>query len=721
MSFDADTLYKLLPEIHRLRDAERDEPLRALLGVIADQVALLEENLAQLHDDQFVETSAPWTLPYIADLLGVTGLPSTGIEGPNARAEVANTIAYRRRKGTVAVLEQLARDATGWPARAVEFFQLVATTQHLNHLRPENTSFIGVRDASRLEYLGTAFERLARRTDLPHSVDVRRIPPRDGARVAPLTPPGGVLDPALDALPLAGVGRYGIPNVGLFLFRLRAQPLTRVEASKVDARCFRFDPLGADVALFNNARTERELTHLAEPANVPGRISRRELHRDLTAAGSDADGYYGRSLKIETMTPGDEPALIDRTKVVACDLSDWSREPPLDKTVAVDPALGRIKFRTAPTASVLVSYHLGVTANLGGGEYTRSTAASPGARTVIRVSKTGPIHTLQDALNALPQAGGVIEIDDSARYEENLTVPSFPSLEIRAADKRRPTLVILGGPLILRGAKDGEITLSGLLIAGRAVQCDDPIRLLRIEHTTLLPGIALGADGKPTSPGAPSLTVFGANTELVLDHAIVGGLRVVDEAKATITASIVDASSGSAVAYAAPGDNGPKGPGGSLRVVSSTLIGKIHAAAIELVSNSILLAYREPNESNDPNDPNNPWPWLEPVRVRRRQEGCVRFSYVPPGSRVPRRAHCQPASEADAARVRPMLDSTRYGDPEYGRLSLKCPDEIRRGADDGSEMGVFHELYQPQREDHLRVRLDEYLRFGLEAGIVYAT
>ncbi len=36
-------------------------------------------------------------------------------------------------------------------------------------------------------------------------------------------------------------------------------------------------------------------------------------------------------------------------------------------------------------------------------------------------------------------------------------------------------------------------------------------------------------------------------------------------------------------------------------------------------------------------------------------------------------------------------------------------------------MGVTHELYQPQRETNLRIRLDEYLRYGLEAGFFYAT
>ena len=43
----------------------------------------------------------------------------------------------------------------------------------------------------------------------------------------------------------------------------------------------------------------------------------------------------------------------------------------------------------------------------------------------------------------------------------------------------------------------------------------------------------------------------------------------------------------------------------------------------------------------------------------------------------------------------------------------------RRGADDESEMGVFHHLYGAQRETNLRIRLAEYLRVGLRAGVFY--
>jgi hypothetical protein len=99
----------------------------------------------------------------------------------------------------------------------------------------------------------------------------------------------------------------------------------------------------------------------------------------------------------------------------------------------------------------------------------------------------------------------------------------------------------------------------------------------------------------------------------------------------------------------------------------------------------------------------------------------VRFSYLPLDSEVPRRHRCRPEDARDAQRVRPQFTSLRYGDAGYCQLGRLCAGEIRRGADDESEMGAFHDLYAPQREANLRARLEEYLRFGLEAGILYAT
>ncbi len=88
-------------------------------------------------------------MPYIGDLLGVRGLLPIEDAPFSQRGLVANTIAYRRAKGTAAVLEQLARDVTGWGARAVEYFDRLATTRAMNHRRRSDVAFVDVRDARR--------------------------------------------------------------------------------------------------------------------------------------------------------------------------------------------------------------------------------------------------------------------------------------------------------------------------------------------------------------------------------------------------------------------------------------------------------------------------------------------------------------------------------------------------------------------------------------------
>ena len=71
-------------------------------------------------------------------------------------------------------------------------------------------------------------------------------------------------------------------------------------------------------------------------------------------------------------------------------------------------------------------------------------------------------------------------------------------------------------------------------------------------------------------------------------------------------------------------------------------------------------------------------------------------------------------------RVRPRFNSLRYGMATYCQLANTCAEEIKRGADDESEMGVFHDLFQPQREANLRTRLDEFTPAGVNAGIILA-
>ncbi len=73
----------------------------------------------------------------------------------------------------------------------------------------------------------------------------------------------------------------------------------------------------------------------------------------------------------------------------------------------------------------------------------------------------------------------------------------------------------------------------------------------------------------------------------------------------------------------------------------------------------------------------------------------------------------------ESIRVTPAFTSTSYGHAAYTQLRLATASEIRTGAEDGAEMGVWNLLQQPQREANLSQALDEYLRFGLEAGVIY--
>jgi hypothetical protein len=250
---------------------------------------------------------------------------------------------------------------------------------------------------------------------------------------------------------------------------------------------------------------------------------------------------------------------------------------------------------------------------------------------------------------------------------------------------------------------------------------------LTISDCTLVPGQALNEDGFPKIPNDPSLKVTGTDVtdlRIIISRSIVGTLQMPEGCHSLkVSDSIVDASTPedadepSQAAIAA--DTTATNPGPLTTLERVTVFGDVYVKILELASNVI---------------------FTSKVRAVRRQEGCVRYSHVPDGSETPRRFQCQPdlaltakAKElglsslptdvhAETAwRVRPQFTSFHYGNPAYAQLAQACAFEIRSGADDGSEMGVFGLLQQPQREANLRIALEEYLRFGLEAGIFYVT
>ena len=717
MTHHAEDIYHLLPAIYRIRDQERGGPLQALVTLLAEQAGVVEADIARLHENWFIETCEEWVVPYLGDLLGVRGLHPVGPATFSLRARVANTLAYRRRKGTATMLEQLARDTTGWPARAVEFFELLVTTQHYNHLRAHSLATPDVRRTDVLELLDTPFDGIA------HTADVRSIASRRG--------------------------RYNIPNVGLFLWRWQHYPLQGVTARALvepsDGR-YTFHPLGLDAPLCNAPQPEREITHLAEERNVPGELRRRALYDELEArrqALTDAQEfaplYFGEAAVLEIFING--AAAVRPEEILICDLSAWPL-PDATKTyqrtdgtsvaqpirVAVDPRLGRMTFPTTETpGEVLVGYAYGFSGDVGGGPYSRRDAVEAVGkdRTItwqVGVSKTlAPVpdkifSTLAAAVDAwnLQPAGGVgrIAILDNRTYPENLTgahqikVPEGSQLMIFAASlapgqpmeaavpqQARPHLhgnLSVAGTAPTKSQTPGELILNGLLLEGDVKVLTGHLGSLRVDHCTIV----------PTRGG---LSVNGGNAELIvrLERSICGGIELPESVQQLrVNESIVDGAGGKSV----------QAPGAQADLQASTFFGAVEARMIE-AGNAI---------------------FTEKVTAILRQAGCVRFCFLPENSVTPRRYRCQPelalqdvsdpaAQQQIRARVQPAFTAATYGPPGYAQLRLTVPVEIRAGADDGAEMGVFRFLRQPQREANLRASLDEYLRFGLEAGIFYAT
>ncbi len=697
MSLDAERLYALLPAVYRIRDEGQGRPLHALVSLIARELEAIEENVEQLYDDQFIETCDPWVAPYIGDLIGYRPLHGVAPAVASPRAEVANTIAYRRRKGTAAMLEQLARDVTNWPARAVEFFEQLATTQFMNHVRLHAPATADLRSTSRMLRRGGAFNTVA------HTAEMRR--------------------------PETGAGRYNIPNIGIFLWRLEAFPLTHVpltpDAGDATGRRFRFNPLGADQPLFRQPVIETTISHIAEPMNVPEPIDIRLMARAMKEPASDvgnvSDYGTGSSLVLARANadPMHPPTAIERADICVCDLRDtgagWAHESLADTVnqnrIAVDPRLGRVLLGANVAGEVLGTFHSGFSRAIGGGEYERRPA---GGSLAFQRTASGS-EALQPSLDAIA-GGGRLLIDDSRTYTETpqfkvdgVSAAGAPGIEVVVAARNgaRP-LIASNGPVLLHIGARGRLILDGLVISGGALQlaaaADSEPRELVLRHCTLVPGLTRDPHGDAASPGAISLSVAHPFATVRLEACVVGAMQVDVDAQLHLSDTIVDAGAAEGVAV----EGMAAGPAAETTITDCTVVGKVHVRLMRLVSNTIFFARLAAGDA-----------WKAPVWTERKQDGCVRFSFVPRGSLVPKRFRCVPDDEHPAAL--PHFTSLRFGDPGYAQLRVATARAIREGADDGGEMGVMHPLYQPQRETNLKTRLDEYLRFGLRAGIFYIT
>lgn len=610
-------------------------PLRALVSVLAEQVAQLEEELDQLGDDAFIETCAPWAVPYFADLLG---FDLSGVAPP--RAEVANAIAQRRRKGTVAVLAEGARDLTGLPARAVEEFRRLAATQHLNHPRP-GAATATLRGDNTLA---------PRRGDTVRGPDIRSL--------------------------RRGRGRPHLPHLSVHLWASPVAEWSGVPLVALDATRFLLDPLGRDVALLARAAD-----------GVPAALTLRRL-------AAEPARFLGAAV---TLWRGGTP--LGAAELAICTLEGpdaaWAPGDPAKPTL--DPERGRLRLPAPLPAGVELraSFLAWGDAPLGAGEFAREVEPAPAP--VLRVPAT---HATLAAALAAPAlaAGGTVEVTGSGALPAPAAIhcPAQCRLEIRAADGRAPVLSP-AAPLEITGGEGAEVTLSGLVLLGQPLRVPagggNRLQRLRLVNCTLVPGLRLNRDGGAASPGAASLAIGPSETALVMERCVSGPLLLGAEAEATLLSCIVDAGGADAMAIS---DLDGASPGGALRIEGSTVMGRIETREARLVTDSLLLGA---------------------AHSLRKQRGVTRFSWIAPGSALPRRHACLPA-EGDADPPRPVFRARRFGRPGHLRLHPDTDPRIRRGASDGGEMGADHAGGLVRRLAALEAWLPGFTRLGMVAGIV---
>ncbi len=749
----ADRVLALVPAHTRRRDAAAGGLLAALADAVGAELEVLERDIDTLYDSWFVETCPEWVLPYLADLVGVTDLPPALPGVVSRRAFVANTIAYRRRKGTPAVLEQVARDVTGWPAKVVEEYRLLAASTDVDHVRTDRPAVASVRTGTAGGADGTAAGRLDR---LPievsqsalhavaHTADVRHI--------------------------ASGRGRYDIPNIAVHLFGLQVQLLGRSPARAPDSSPdgtppaagapWSVDPLGWATPLFAAPRPEDGIEHLAGEADLPVPLRPRRLLALLQAARAVA---AGRPVDLDALPVGVWVGgqQLDARRIRVARLEDLERVPDPDHPddpaatvplggaqVMVDAVTGRVYPYSGgdphtPTAVEVRFGYAGV-AEVGAGAHDRTesheaalegdpwtgdprtgepivrdqVAVRAGGGTVADPALPGIVEGLAAAEASAIAVGGtfVVAVGDSARYPvppdpqgAAVTIPAATRVVVVAAAWRGRELAPgefeertvgrydpqglrprLAGTLTVTGAGAGSsAVLDGLVVEGDVVVAGD-LGSLTLSSCTVGGRIRV-ADAEEIVVRVLTSRCSGVTASPDLAATLVLQDSVLD---AGVPAEASDEADGDAPAAPVAAAAAVDGPRLALVVEGSTLVGTVSARTLE-GSNAVLDGR---------------------VVVDDRQTGCLRYSYAELGSRVPRRFRCSPSPGAQPW-VRPVYADTRRGSPAYLALAPGCPAEIATGGEGGAEMGVHHRLGRPVRVRAAARLLDPFLPVGPELGI----
>jgi hypothetical protein len=748
-------LWRLLPAIYRTLDAGdapgAPGPLQELVDRIGAQTATLRRSIDRLWENQSIETCDDWVVPYIGDLLA-TRLVSC-LDARAQRVDVAKTIYYRRRAGTLGLLEELASDIAGREARAVEFFRRLGRTRHqFDPAIGEVPTFEpGAQPgAAVIQALAGACSG----TPAGGYADLRN--PYAAANSA------GAFDEFAHAADLRrgaqSSGWHNISHLGVFIWWLQSfsiQGATPV-SNGADPPCFSFDPTGREIPLF--APTRRTSASFGEAWISPDEWSLPVPVRETLWASFPAE-LYPAAFSVGLGAGG-----------------TYAPQPASD--VVVHPERGLYSYAAAPPeGDLLTAYHFGFSSMIGAGGFDErfvTTLAQPPL--LAGVSTEAELTT---ALAAIA-GDGTVEFLNSETYPgpaADLVLPAGAAVQLRALNGERPVLRWPGaGPNAWTITGDGgELILQGLWLQGADLVLAGRFDAVRLRLTTLDPGTAgpagslFGAaiDLTPLAPSTiwieaeiktlilercvagpirtrnggsvETLTASDSIIQSIPTHAVAAGAPIFDPADLATTwklasdpttAAIVAAlpqSAKDALAAYAPGT----APDAALlAILTAALAGQDRAAmerAYPLALADLALGFSSGAASLQRCTLLGP-AYVhqlsasecildEVVTAEDTQHGCVRFCAYATGSVV----HAPYRSVAIPPRG-PVFRSRRFGDPDYARLyrladaAILSPgvgDSILGGAQNGAEMGAFCLEAVTLKKRGLAIKFEEYAPLGV--------
>ncbi|NAZ73954.1 hypothetical protein GTQ99_00715 [Kineococcus sp. T13] len=713
----ATALLELLPAHVRATDLAAGGALHALVEVLAGALAEVDAHTQAFYDAVFVETAGGAGLEAIARLVGAAPLrPAPAAPVGWQRPYVANTVRYRRGKGTARVIEALAGDVTGLPAVAVEHYQRLARTSHLLDVRPQRPGTALLVPGETAMRAGSAFDVLPRLLDVRPVAAVRRGRPagRHGIQavgvhvlrpVALHHPAPTVPDPvpaaALSGVPTARpwtVGGTAFPGY----FQLAAQP-------------------GAVLRMFAPDRRSDAAGRRLGWVDLPDRLARLPLHREtdelrradleerpprlgerpwFDAAGQPFTVFVRRDGQSAfTRVPAREVRIVDLEAPPsppgarpAADVTCTWYEPGATRrtethpiTVAVDPVTGRL-LTPAPQPGVAEVVEVRVAHATGRG---RAIGAGPQDRNddvhTFEVRDSGGARDLVWVVDATAAAGG------SAGSGAGRVVTSLAAAltEVAAQAAGRRALILLtrcdregagvpGGtidvtvppesdlhlvaaqwrpPRVLPGAP-GDPALRGFVVRReRRFTLDAPVRVVRGAGAAGLRPGRLALDGVELTEGI----AVGSESvaELELRHVTVrapGAVALTITGPATGVRLVVDSAVLGPVATSGPAVTGNLSVSDSVVTTDGASAPALAVADLDVALCDVTVLGTASARSLTATST----VFAEPVVVTRRQTGCVRYSYVPDGSATPRTFRCQPAlalAAASAGTDSPLPDS----------------------------------------------------------------